>query len=356
MFDAFDGFPWQRQGNLAATMRNVAGMPDDTVGQYRAKEQAYKETLESSSYESNCLLADAWCAAFVWRKKEQNHPEGFLEPITQATFKAIAENPNKVPVSTRDEIRRLARQYRFFHWHLAFPDVFPLPEQVPDDPRGWSGGFNVVLGNPPWERIKIQEQEWFAQRRPDITKAPNAAARRKMIQLLATEDSGLHQAFLNDRRVADGESCFVRRTARFPLCGRGDINTFAVFAELDRQLISPEGWLGCIVPSGIATSDTTKHFFKDLITTRTLRSLYSFAEIRDFFTDTDSRDPFCLLTISGLHRPSDNYSDFVFLALKIEELQDERQPLYALRARHRSIEPKHLYLPDLPNAVGCRTD
>ena len=63
----------------------------------------------------------------------------------------------------------LAEQYRFFHWHLQFPQVFA------------TGGFDVVLGNPPWERVKLQEAEWFAQSRPDIAMAPNAAARKRLI-------------------------------------------------------------------------------------------------------------------------------------------------------------------------------
>jgi hypothetical protein len=117
-----------------------------------------------------------------------------------------------VPAETRDEIRRLTRQYRLFHWHLAFPDVFRVPQDSgPDNGQaGWSGGFDVVLGNPPWERIKIQEKEWFATVRPDIADAPNAAARRRMIQALAREDPALYLAFVEARRQAEAESHFVR--------------------------------------------------------------------------------------------------------------------------------------------------
>ena len=56
-----------------------------------------------------------------------------------------------------------------------------MPE---NEQAGWSGGFDVVLGNPPWERIKLQEKEWFASRRPDIANAGNATQRRRMISAL----------------------------------------------------------------------------------------------------------------------------------------------------------------------------
>ena len=61
-----------------------------------------------------------------------------------------------------------------------------------------------------------------------------------MIQKLAEDDPALLQAFLGDRRVAEGESQLACGSGRFPLCGRGDVNTYSLFAELDRQLIGPK--------------------------------------------------------------------------------------------------------------------
>ena len=94
----------------------------------------------------------------------------------------------------REEIERLREQYQFFHWHLAFPQVF-MPEELAlrtnEDVTGWTGGFDVVLGNPPWERIKLQEKEWFASRSPEIAGAPNAAARGRLIEALQQDDPAL---------------------------------------------------------------------------------------------------------------------------------------------------------------------
>ena len=162
----------------------------------------------------------------------------------------------------RDEIVRLSQQYQFFHWHLAFPDVFHVPppdEEAENEQSGWNGGFDVVLGNPPWERVKLQEKEWFAERNPEIANAPNAAARKKMIEALRADDPYLHIRFLDDLRKAEGESHLMRNSGRYPLCGRGDINVYTVFAEGMRSLLNAAGRLGCILPSGIVTDDLTKY-------------------------------------------------------------------------------------------------
>ncbi len=200
-------------------------------------------------------------------------------------------------------------QYGFLHWHLAFLDVF-----------GGRGGFDIVLGNPPWEKVKLSEKEFFAARSPEI--ANLAGDKRKAaIQKLQVEDPDLWDAYVIALRQAEGESHFIRSSGRFPLCGRGDVNTYAVFAEVMRDAVVPTGRLGVIVPTGIATDDTTKHFFADCVTDRRLASLYDFENREALFPGVDSRMKFCLLTLTGLQRPVDE-AEFVFFAHQTADLND----------------------------------
>ena len=178
----------------------------------------------------------------------------------------------------------------------------------------------MVLGNPPWERIKLQEQEWFAERRPEIANARNAAERRKMISALAQQDAAPPLCVPGGPSPGGVREPFFPRFQSISVLGRGDVNTYTLFAEMNRSLINPSGRVGCIVPSGIATDDTTKVFFQKLIASRSLVSLYSFFEIRLLFPDTDSRNPFCLLTLTRCARRSGEGAAFVFDARSTEEL------------------------------------
>jgi len=120
------------------------------------------------------------------------------------------------------------------------------------------------------------------------------------IAALKEEDSALHAAFRDALREAEGQSHLVRDTGRYPLCGRGDINTYAIFAELKRSLIGPRGRVGMIVPSGIATDDTTKWFFQDLTEKETLASLFDFQSGPGLFPEIGhARFKFCLLFNRG---------------------------------------------------------
>ncbi len=312
--------PWERLGDLAASMLNLDSIGDDTLKDVRRKQELYESLVRSEDYKYGRLRADAWCAAFVWHKTRE-----FAYPITEEVLRRIERNPFDVAPWMVEEIERLRDQYQFFHWHLAFPHVFSVPaagQDAENEQTGWNGGFDVVLGNPPWERIKLQEKEWFATRRSEIATAPNAVRRRKMIAALAQEDSALYAAFLEDKRKAEGKSVFVRGSSRYPLCGRGDVNTYALFAEMARMLQSSVGRIGIIVPSGIATDNTTKFFFRDLMDSRTLVSFYDFENRASLFPAVDSRIKFCLLTIAGLDHPVTAGAEFVFFAHRLEELDE----------------------------------
>lgn len=313
--------PWQHLGNLATAMAGLEEIEDDTFQGVKAKQARYEELVKGAGYLSGRFLSDAWCAAFVWKKRKE---EGRPYPITQGLFRRIERNPHDCPGWMREEVQRLARQYGFFHWHLAFPDVFRVPaqgESVDNEQTGLCGGFDVVLGNPPWEHTELKEQEWFAERHPDIAEAPGAR-RKRMIERLEDDDPELYTAFVEAKREHDAVSHLVRGSERYPLCGRGRINTYAIFAEIKRSLLSPVGRVGCIVPSGIATDDTTKFFFQDLVEGRSLASLYDFENREAIFPGVHRSYKFCLLTMVGAARPAREGAEFAFFLHQVAELKD----------------------------------
>ncbi|MDD2229440.1 MAG: hypothetical protein PHY48_08525 [Candidatus Cloacimonetes bacterium] len=342
VIDIFSGDekPWEHLGNHAPYVINLNQMEDDSIENLTRKEEAYAEIMRSSAYLNSKFIYDAWCAAFVWEKV----PSDTLPyPITQRLLDNIESNPYSVNPAIRSEIIRLAKEYQFFHWHIAFPDVFPplTTHSSPLTPQG----FDCVLGNPPWERVKLQEKEFFAARDAEIANAANASIRKKLIEALPSTNPALYRAFLAEKRVSEGSSLLIRESGVYPLCGRGDLNTYTVFAELNRNLLNPRGHCGCIVPSGIATDDTTKFFFQDLFDTGSLKSLYDFENREKLFPAVDSRMKFCLLTLraasSTHHSPLTTHqaADFLFFAHSVADLNDAERHFQLSREDVALINP-----------------
>lgn len=216
-----------------------------------------------------------------------------------------------------DAANKLAEEKHFFHWCLEFPEVF---EQ---------GGFDCVMGNPPWELLQIAEKEFFASRSAEIVNAANKAAREKLISELPKKNPELGQEFEEAKHDADAQNKFIRESGRFPLTAVGKINTYAVFAETTRKLISLDGRVGVIVPTGIATDDTNKQFFADLTSTSQLASLYDFENREHLFSALHTKTKFCLLTLSI---SSNSQSSFAFMSTNLNNLKDDRR-VFSLATR-----------------------
>jgi hypothetical protein len=323
-------------GNLTSVYAALSALPDDSLDQVAAKQRHYESLVASSDYKSGRLLADAWCAAFVWKKTAE-----FDFPITEEVFRAIESNPHSLAPWMLDEIQRLAKQYKFFHWHLEFPDVFGAAAPESANPNGWTGGFDCILGNPVWERVKLQEQEFFATRAPEIANAANAAARKKLIAALPTTNPALWTEWCDALRESQGASQFMRESGRYPLCGVGDINTFAVFSELNRTVLHPAGRAAFIVPAGIATDDTTKAFFDDLVKKSSLAAVYHFENEDRLFADVHHSFRFVIVGLGPAKA-----ADLLFFARQTTALAD--------KSRHFTLTPEDFALLN-PNTRTCPT-
>jgi hypothetical protein len=302
--------------SLAAADETLAGVAMKELEFYR--HQRDPEVLHRK------LTADLWTAAFFW-------PLGVGEanPPTDGVWRRLAAAPDLVDYLDRRKTAELqgradfrtvratwdlARTHRFFHWELEFEDVFSRP-----DP-----GFDVILGNPPWERIKLQEQEFFAQRDPAIAAAPNAAARKRLIAALPETDPPLFAAYQRAKRESEAESKFLRESGRYPLTGRGDINTYSVFSETNTEHVRDAGRAGIIVPTGIATDDTNKVFFAALVDHRRLVSLFDFENREGLFPSVDSRYKFSLLTTGQPRHPDGAFDAAFFLTQPAQFADPER--------------------------------
>lgn len=335
-FDFGDN-PQNVQKSLALLMAKISFTGNDTLEDEEKKEKLYNELLQNEEYVLLKTAADLYIATFFVKKDKDNE---LKIPSTKDLFDIKRKLPeDSAKKGIREEAVNISKQYKFFHWKIEFPEIFQ---------RGI--GFDCVLGNPPWDRVKLAEKEFFASRAPLIAEAKNKAARDKMI--LALKDSGqafereLYESFITALHSAESTSVFVHANektyadCRYALTGCGDVNMYALFAELIYTMIDTFGTAGFIVPSGIATDDGTKAYFGKIATSGLLKSLYDFENREGLFPTVDSRFKFSLITLA----PKDGMSDFAFFLHNLNELEDSR--------RHFTMTPEDFDLIN-PNTHTC---
>ena len=212
------------------------------------------------------------------------------------------------------QARDLADRERFLHWEAAFPGVWKYWTNARSE-----GGFDAIIGNPPWDRIKLQEVEWFAARDPELARAPTAAARKKEIERLRAEGDPMASAFDEAKERADSLGRLIRKSGDYPLLGGGDVNLYSLFVERAMNLVKPGGLVGLLTPSGIYADKTAADFFKSLSTNGRISGLYDFENRRlgtgqpPFFPDVDSRFKFCAFIFGGENRRFDQTECAFFL-------------------------------------------
>lgn len=311
------GFRLSPEREMSEDFAALRAMPENTLEEIAAKAERFRAlTAEGSSARGVLERAcDFYVAAFLLPKTKGGPnagPDGLPRRGAEQvpTSGTIWEWLRGVPPDERlvEASVAAARAARAFHWPLEFPDIMA------------AGGFDVVLGNPPWEVMQLGEEEYFDRLLPKIARLAGAA-RKRAIAKLETERPEIFAAYQADKRRFEVSNEFARVSGRFDRTARGKINTYALFAELFAALVSPRGRAGLIVPTGIATDNSTKAFFEFVSTERRLASLFDFENRKRLFQAVDSRMKFCLLTL-GTDIPQ---ADFVFFATSVEQLADSRR-------------------------------
>ncbi|MBR0554998.1 hypothetical protein J5J10_04825 [Ciceribacter sp. L1K23] len=223
-----------------------------------------------------------------------------------------------------NEIKEIVEEEGFLHWQVAFPGVWTDWET-----DSLVGGFDAVIGNPPWDRMKLQQVEWFAARQPDIALAQRASDRTRLINELRKAGSPLAAAFDKASARAEASSRIARRGGDYPLLSGGDINLYSLFVERAMNLVKPRGMVGLLVPSGIASDKTASAFFKGVATEGRLKALYDFENrrtrygLQPFFPDVDSRFKFCAFIASP--SPTDHAARCAFFLQDVAETEDSER-------------------------------
>ncbi len=270
---------------------------DDSVSAVAAKADTYDRHRRSRDFLRRRLVADLWTAAFFWPLRE-----GEPEPPSQGLWQRLAGAPNLVDyvdarrtgeLKGRPELRtvrlarKLAREHAFFHWELEFEDVF----------AGDQPGFDVVLGNPPWDTLSPDTKEFFAVYDPQV-RFQDANGQAKLIARLR-ESAGIDARWQAYCQALYADVRFYRQSGRYRLfapgnLGKGDFNIYRMFVETALTVARNDGHVAQLVPEGLYNGANAMAIRKQLFEWTRLDRVIGFENARRYwFPDNHSALKFC---------------------------------------------------------------
>ena len=317
------GLELEGSDELAALVA-LEALPEETPAQIAAKEAAYRQHLEQARTSRLRQAADLLVGAFLLPKTG----DASAIPTSRTLYLELySDSHDQAHQRQRQGASAACAQARVLHWQLAYPQVFA------------QGGFDCVLGNPPWEVSQMGEEEFFATRAPSIAEL-SGERRKRAIALLSTENPRLWMSFLTEsQRIAAGNN-FYRESGRFTMTAVGKLNTYPLFAETMLEVTAAKGRAGFIVPTGIATDDSTKAFFGHISQRGRLVSLLDLENREAVFPAVHRSYKFCLLTLGAAER-----AEFVFFATQPDQLKDSRRRFSLTPEEFRLINPNTLTCP-----------
>lgn len=265
---------------LATNWATFETMDESSVDHVQQKEREYRRLLESPEARHQRRAADAWCAAFFTLKTRA------FPTITSSSIRAISPTDDDAVTASGQIVVDALANVGTFHWPLEFPDIHAR------------GGFDVVLGNPPWEALSPDAKEFFAVYDPRVRSVSPREQKAIFEDLLrdavikAAWDAYCWRLY----RLAN----FLRKGGRYRLfapgnLGKGDFNVYRIFVELALQLTREGGRAAQIVPDGFYLGSNASALRRELVTQWQWDHVYGFENTRAvWFKGVHTAAKFCI--------------------------------------------------------------
>ena len=346
----------------AALMAAVEARPDADVGEVRGSARDYKKFIETNRKLENLLRLThslRWMTAEESDLPCKEREERALGRL--GALRSLFGNKSKwggpaqilenceLPKSKRGPVADIMRETlahaakldgreRFLHWESAFPGIWPLKNGKQQE-----GGFDAIVGNPPWERMRMEEIEWFAERRPEIASATTATQRKKLVRKLHKSDPHLAELYCQTADNVKAAERVARTCDEYPLLSGRDLNLYSLFVERALRIVRPSGIVGLLTPSGIYADKAASRFFREMSTTGRVAAVFDFQNRRvatkkgrgklkkqsngeqprpRFFAAVDSRFKFCAFIAGGEGRTFPKTEGAFFLN-SVSDIEDE---------------------------------
>jgi hypothetical protein len=255
------------QKDFAREYHELDLLKQDTVEEIKSLGERYGKLRNNPKWFKDWCASNLYTSAFFYTYTKLDDPAA---PSSERLANYI-NSSGGVEQRAIAIANVLGLENKYFHWPLEFPDVFD------------QGGFDVMMGNPPWEKLQAEEQEFFKARHESIAEEKDSATRKELIEALRVNDPNLYNDWTKFKNAIIHTSKFIINSNRFPYSAKGNLNLYKVFVELVRSFLSTNGKAGLVIQSGLFTDELSKEILENLMHDQNLISVYDFVNTNKLF-------------------------------------------------------------------------
>ena len=269
-----------------AKHRELAGILDQTPDEVQRSREVAAELTEITS--GLHTVFNLWAA----------EPFG-LEGARRLDPTAVLEQRDQLSPANQRTVARsadIAEDHQFFHWSLEFPSIFHR-----DRP-----GFDVLVGNPPWEEVKLEELGFYALRAPGLHGVNDGQERRRRIAKLDEENPDWRAVLHSQQKQLATARRFLSRAGGYELQGGGDTDLYQLFCERYTGLVRPSGRLGVVLPRSALVTQGAEGFRHWLLSNTTVRRVDVIKNSKKWAFPITAQYTIALLTMHSVPPQSDS--------------------------------------------------
>lgn len=158
--------------------------------------------------------------------------------------------------------------------------------------------YDVVLGNPPWEKIRFEEKKFYALYSNTVAENHFKSSRTSEITDTELNNAPLAEYSKEFKYEIEKAKSDLKKNSFFSLSNNGELNTYALFTDAAVKLKSKRGVVGLVLKSAIVTSQVNQNLFKYLTKEKLVVTIYDFINRKKIF-NIDSRERFCFLLLGN---------------------------------------------------------
>ena len=323
-----------RFDELRTVMHELDSMRDTTAQEVEQSKKLWKTSIEPKLN----LLSRA--LSFICTRR------AMLAEGDRAACEALSKTPEllrdlfdvgKTKTVALRQVEAYAQKYHFFHYEVAFPEAF----------SGEREGFDIVVGNPPWDKTKFADTDFFPQYHSNYRSLKNSE--KDAVQKRLMESPHIAAAYAAALAHHDAANEYYKDKTVFPLNkGLGDGNLFRLFVERNLNLLKPGGNLSYVLPSALMFEEGSTGLRKHIFQKCELRFFYSFENNKGIFPDVHRSYKFAMMqVVNSLPNASTPAADTAFYVLDAAALALPETHIEYPLSTINALSPEHWALLEL---------